>query len=310
MTQAGAFWHRARTALAACGLGVAGFAFAGLAPNVPHDAPGAEAAAAGSAAALHARYEQLRPRLERNAFGRPLDLVSIEGAKVLQGDVYGVMETPFAVVERALADPANWCQILILPYNVKHCAAPSASALTLYVGKKNQDSIDRAFRLDFQFRPVSTAPDYLQRMLKADGGPLGTKNYAITLEAAPLDERRSIIHLSYSYEYGTVSRVAMQLYLSTAGSNKVGFSTTSEGGTQQLVTGMRGVMERNTMRYYLAIQAYLDSLAAPPEKQLDARLNEWYDMSEKYRRQLWEMERGEYVAMKRVEAGRLGRAPG
>jgi hypothetical protein len=98
----------------------------------------------------------------------------------------------------------------------------------------------------------------------------------------------------------------MDLYLSTTGAAKVGFSTVSEGGQEQLVKGMRGVMERNTMRYFLAIEADLDSLAAPPAQQLEARLNAWYEMSEKYRRQLWEMGRKEYLDMKRAEAAPSG----
>jgi hypothetical protein len=67
---------------------------------------------------------------------------------------------------------------------------------------------------------------------------------------------------------------------------------------------MRGVMERNTMRYALAIEAYLNSLAAPPTGRLETRLNEWFTLSEKYPRQLHEMERGEYLALKQKEAQR------
>jgi hypothetical protein len=279
---------------------------AALAPASAGDARGAESAAQGSAQALRARHDQLRDRLEHNPFGQPLVLISHEGDGVVQGDVYGIVEHPFSRVSEELRDPANWCHVLILPYNVKRCTSKGGTDLTLYVGKKSHDPIDRAFRLDFRFNPVATSPDYLQRTLKAPEGPLGTRNYAITLEAAPLDERHSFIHLSYSYEYGTVSRLAMDVYLSTTGSSKVGFSTVSEGGQVQLVKGMRGVMERNTMRYFLAIEADLDSLAAPPAQQLEARLNAWYEMSEKYRRQLWEMGRKEYLDMKRAEAAPPG----
>jgi hypothetical protein len=275
----------------------------------PSSAAAHEAAAVGSAQALLARHEQLRDRLEHNAFGQPLVLISHEGDGIVQGDVYGVVEHPFKRVEAELGDAANWCHVLILPYNVKRCTAQGGTDLTLHVGKKSHDPIERAFRLDFHFQPVQTSPDYLQRTLKAPEGPLGTRNYGITLEASPLDEGHSFIHLSYTYEYGTVSRLAMDLYLSTTGSAKVGFSTVNEGGQEQLVKGMRGVMERNTMRYFLAIEADLDSLAAPPGQQLEARLNEWYEMSEKYRRQLWEMGRKEYLDMKRAEAAPAGRSP-
>jgi hypothetical protein len=283
-------------------LAPAGGAFAAI-------APAERTAESGGAAAMRARYEAIRPQLERNHFGRPLFLVSQEGSRDLNGDVYGIVEHPFERVAAALAEAANWCDVLILPFNTKHCSVENGQALTLYVGKKNHETIDRAYRLDFTFHPVARTADYLKRVLKSDSGPLGTRNYVIALEATPLDARRTLIHLSYSYSYGTISKLAMQAYLATVGASKVGFSTTDEEGTRKLVGGMRGVMERNTMRYFLAIDAYLNSLAAPPAQQLEKRLNEWYTYSEKYRRQLWEMDRVEYLAMKRVETQRVAQAP-
>src|SRR5947209_4791955 len=154
---------------------------------------------AGSAAALRAQYAQLRPRLESNAFGAPVHLVSREASKLLQGEVYGVVNHPFQEVDAGLADARQWCEILILPFNTKNCTS-AGDRLSLYVGKKALEPIERAYRLDFRFVPVARAQDYLERSLRADEGPLGTRNYAITLEAAPLDEGRTFIHLSYSYE--------------------------------------------------------------------------------------------------------------
>jgi hypothetical protein len=277
-------------------------------PFTPHAAssafaPSAARAIAGSAAALRARYGELRPRLEHNAFGQPLYLLSEEGSKSVQGDAYGVVDHPFHDVE-SLGDSTNWCQVLILPFNTKNCTT-GAGSLSLYVGRKSQEPIARAFRLDFKFLPVASERDYLQRSLRAADGPVGTHNYAITLEAAPLDATHSFIHLSYSYQFGTVSKLAMELYLNTAGADKVGFSTTEEGGRPHLVGGMRGVMERNTMRYYLAIEAYLNSLSAAPQERVARRLDDWFSMSEKYRRQLHEMDRDEYLAMKRAETRRM-----
>jgi hypothetical protein len=306
---------RAVPALAFIGLLLAFLVAAGAAvaagPAVAALAQGDRAAATPGAAALRAKYEAIRPQLERNQFGRPLYLVSEETGHDLKGEVFGIVEHPFELASAALAEAPDWCNVLILPFNTKQCSADNGRGLTLYVGKKNHESIERAYRLDFAFNPVARSNDYLKRVLKSDSGPLGTRNYEITLEAAPLDARRTLIRLAYGYSYGTISKLAMQTYLATVGASKVGFSTTEEGGTRQLVGGMRGVMERNTMRYYLAIDAYLNSLSAPPEQQLEKRLNEWYGYSEKYRRQLWEMDRGEYLAMKRVEtqAQRVARAP-
>ena len=55
------------------------------------------------------------------------------------------------------------------------------------------------------------------------------------------------------------------------------------------------------MRYYLAIDAYLASLAAPEGEQVERRIQAWFNASERYARQLREMDRATYVALKRGE---------
>ncbi len=274
-------------------------------------AQGDSAAGTSSAASMRARYAQYQASLGDNQFGKPLHLISQEGNGDLKGDAYAIVEHPFSRVDAAMSQGANWCDILILPFNTKHCEASSPAAdkqlLTIYVGKKGADSLDRAFRIDFRFQPLARTQDYLKRALRADSGPMGTHDYDITFEAAPLDDKRTFIHLSYSYAYGTMSRIAMMTYLKTLGAAKIGFSKQpDESGKPQFVQGMRGVMERNTMRYFLAIEAYLDSLSAPAASQLVKRINDWFSASEKYPQQLHEMERGEYVALKQKEARRPG----
>ena len=296
---------RAAVFLAFAGLVLAFMTAAGAA--VAGAAQG-DAAADTGAAAMRARYEAIKPHLEQNQFGKPLLLESQDSSGNLHGDVYGIVDHPFDRVSAALADVANWCHILILPYNTKQCTVENGQSLALFVGRKSHEPIERAYRLDFTFVPSARTADYLKRVLKSESGPLGTRNYMIMLEATALDAHRTLVHLSYSYSYGAISKLAMQAYLATTGSAKVGFSIVQEDGVRRLVGGMRGVMERNTMRYFLAIDAYLNSLSAPPAQQLDKRLNEWYTYSEKYRRQLWEMDRGEYLAMKRAETRRVARA--
>ena len=44
--------------------------------------------------------------------------------------------------------------------------------------------------------------------MSADEGPLGTRDYRLVLEAAPLDGGRTFLHLSYAYAYGTIARLA------------------------------------------------------------------------------------------------------
>jgi hypothetical protein len=58
------------------------------------------------------------------------------------------------------------------------------------------------------------------------------------------------------------------------------------------------------MRYYLAIESYLASLAQPPGRQFASRIERWFDATEQYRRQLHEMDRPTYLAMKQSEHAR------
>ena len=267
----------------------------------------------GSAPALKAAYEQLLPSLQDNAFGRPVVLKSSESGRTQNGDVYAIVDHPFAVVEKGLSEAQSWCDVLILPYNTKHCHASGAGAdtvLTVRIGRKADQAPEDAHPIAFKYTVQSRTADYLRVVLDAAEGPLGTRDYRIVLEATPIDEKRAFIHLGYSYGFSTMARFAMQAYLATAGAHKVGFTVTGKDGDGNpvYVGGMLGATERNTMRYFLAIDAYLGSLAAPEGQRLERRLNDWYGASQKYRRQLAEMERPEYLAMKRKETARLREA--
>jgi hypothetical protein len=114
------------------------------------------------------------------------------------------------------------------------------------------------------------------------------------------------LHLRYSYGFGLAGRMAMQVYLATAGSSKVGFTqiTQADGGQKSYVGDMRGAVERNTMRYYLAIDAYLLSLSAPQADQQNLRLEKWFDSTEQYPVQLRETDKASYLAMKKEEIKR------
>lgn len=263
-----------------------------------------------SAGALRAKHDALRSKLERNDFGRPLHLVSEEGSNQLRGDVYGVVNHAFAEVDRGFREASNWCDVLILPFNTKHChAAPGegATQLTVRIGRKADQPVEQAYPIAFKYRVGARTADYLRIVLLAETGPLGTRDYQIVLEATPLDEARTFIHLGYSYGFGVVSRLALQTYLSTLGAGKVGFTVVGHeaNGAPKYVGGMLGATERNTMRYFIAIDSYLGSLAAAPGTQVQKRLSDWFAATEKYPRQLHEMDRGEYIAMKSKETQRL-----
>ena len=258
-------------------------------------------------ATLRTKNAAMQDKFASNQFGRPLVLESTQTAGDLRGDVYTVVEYPFATVKQALQANEHWCDILILHLNVKRCKAGAAGkSITLNVGRKFDQSLEDAYELDFDWRLAAATPDYLSVQLTAEEGPLSTKNYRIQVEAIPVDAKRSLIHMSYAYAYGFAARMAMQTYLGTIGRNKVGFSITGRNaeGKPTYIGGVLGLLERNTMRYYLAIDAYLVAYSLPPAEQFERRIHEWYASTQRYAAQLHEMEQNEYLDMKRKEMRR------
>jgi hypothetical protein len=261
---------------------------------------------AHSAAALRVKHAELRNPLRDNPFGKPLHLDSSETPDGVKGDIHALVDHPFAAVAAALSSPGDWCELLILHVNVKYCRTASGgegTVLNVSIGRKYDQPLDKAYAVAFAYRVGAQAPDYLRVGLSAEEGPLSTRDYRIVLEAIPVEGGRTFFHFAYSYAFGTAGRVAMQAYLATIGMNKVGFSVagTRADGKPQYIGGVRGVVERNAMRYYLAIEAHLGALAVPPRERLEKRLRDWFAATERYPRQLHELERGEYLAMKRKE---------
>jgi hypothetical protein len=252
-------------------------------------------AQAQDATALKARHAELGAQLANSPFGRALHVESTASSGAHKGEIYAVIEQPFGVVAPALAHPAHWCDILTLQVNIKRCSATGSESLTAFITRKARDAVDSAHRVDFRYEPIATAGgDYLRVALNSPSGPIGTRDYRILVEAAPLDSRRTFLHLSYAYTLGFMARIAMDAYLAGAGRDKRGFSV--DGGE-------RGVVERSAMRHYLAIEAYLESLAVPPAQRLDSRLRDWYAATARYPQLRETVGRDEYVEMKRREAG-------
>lgn len=255
---------------------------------------------------LRAKYVELGKQLLNNQFQRALYLDSMESSHDLKGEIYAVIDYPFAAVNVALNNPAHWCDALILHMNVKYCHASSNKAdtlLTVDLGRKYDQPLADAYRLEFNYRGVITTPDYFAVELNAENGPLSTRDYRLWIEATPLTDGHTFLHFTYAYAFGFTGRLAMQGYLATIGSDKVGFTVTGKqsNGQPVYIQGVRGVVERNTMRYYLAIDAYLAALTTPPKGQLEKRLQYWYNATDQYAQQLHEVERNDYLKMKRKE---------
>ncbi len=264
-------------------------------------------AAASQAAALEllTRYKAMHSQLAGSAFNRPLLLESVLSANSLKGEVYAVVPHAFPALSEDLTSPNGWCAILNLHLNTKYCRADLSSTQTqllVNLGEKTDQPLRATFRITFQWQVTAKNAQYMQVLLSAASGPLGTHDYRIALDGVPLASGETFLRLSYSYGFGFASKIATEAYLATAGRSKVGFTVSGKkNGVPTYVDGLRGLIERNTMRYHLAIESFLgaQSIAAP--LRFEKRINDWINAVERYPLQLHELEKPAYLEMKRRE---------
>ena len=294
-------WRR----LATLGVAIA------LAGGLPGSAAWAEDAPADQ---LRARFAQAQARQVDRLLDQPIYLQSTESNNQVQGDVHALIDAQFAQVRASLLRADQWCGVLILHLNVQYCRAsgpPGQEVLDVGLGRKFDEPLDDLHWLHFSYRVARADDGYLKVALDAPAGPLGTRDYRLVFEAAPSADARTLVHLGFGYGHGVAARLAMQAYLATLARDKVGFSSSGTGsdGRQQLVGGLRGVTERNTMRYYLAIEAYLAVLALPPAQRLAQSLQNWFTATERYPRQLHEVDRPAYLGSKQRQLKRQESEP-
>lgn len=273
-----------------------------------------------SAAALLDKHAALAQPLAHNPFGRPLVLESQEASNRVTGHAYAVLDFPFTAVSAQFKNPHQWCEVMILHLNTKYCRASGPAVangpltgtetLNVSIGKKTPQALSDASSVNFTFKLADATPQFLAVNLSAREGPMSTSDYRMALRAAALPNGKTFVHLSYAYSYGLAGKLAMQSYLATVGRKKVGFTeVASTDAGPQLVGGMRGTVERNTMRYYLAMEAFMASLQEPAPAQLGKRLDYWFSATEQYPEQLREVDRASYLSMKRAEYQRQQSAP-
>lgn len=296
--------------LRACATGILALALLGPSPALR-----AQEASPGAAAALQARRIVLEPQLRANAFGQPLQLSSSQGGAHVEGDVHAEVDVPFRGLAATLTPANGLCELLFLHLNVRACwptDAAGSQVLMLTAGPKRASASGTRYRLDYAMRVEVAAPDYLRVTLNAAHGPLGTRDYRILLEAVPLEGGRAFVHLGYRYGYGLLARVAMSAYLATAGRSKIGFTVIGQDseGRPVYVRRERGALERNVMRYFLALLAHRSAGTGTPQQQLEARLRAWFALTERYAAQLHELDLDDYLREKHEDlAGQASHAP-
>ncbi len=235
--------------------------------------------------------------------GTTIHLSSSEEDDRLSAEVSATLPYSFHTVANTLSRPGNWCDFMPLHFNIKACTHETkqkASFLTLYSGRKHYHQPEQGNAITYQFAVERANESGLSLQLTAEHGPIGTSDYRIQLRASP-QPQGTLLQVSSSYRPSLLSKVMTRGYLATLGRDKVGFSRIESNGGQQLVQGIRGVIERNVMRYHLAIDSFLATHSLPEASRHDSARRAWFRLNEGYPRQLHEMSEEEYLSAKRRE---------
>jgi hypothetical protein len=200
--------------------------------------------------------------------------------------------------------------------NIKHCMPGSGSGgvlLDMTMTAQREGLFGPAYPLQLTWNTVTRDTSHLVVELMAERGPMGTRDYRIGFELAPLEGGSSVMRLVYSSAFTATGLWMAQAYVSTVARHRVGFTVvdTDAQGRPVLVRGVRAAIERNTMRFHLAVQSWLAVQQLPPAQRVARAIEAWFDASERHATQLHEVERDEYVRRKTAEfASVLGVEPG
>ena len=261
---------------------------------------------------MQSLYRSLQPRLAQSPFQRELALDSTEAFERLSGDIYATLDAPLANLELVNRSPLRWCEILLLLSNTKSCVVgrqDEAPSLQMRMGTKGPQALATTTPMNFKFETSAPQAPVLETHLSSNSGPMGTKDGKLRVQAIAVGPNKSFIHLHYSYSSSLAGRLATGVYLQTLGRGKVGFSKeqaeASRPADAHWVGGVRGIIERNTMRYFMGLSCALQFAGTEAPTQRFAQMAPcWYDDTERYPQQLHEMGRSEYLEMKRAEYGR------
>ncbi|AHE98967.1 hypothetical protein THITH_12670 [Thioalkalivibrio paradoxus ARh 1] len=250
---------------------------------------------------LHERVAETLERIDASPLDAPIAVDSTDDDSSLRGEIQAAVDESFGAVSEALGSAGNWCEIIFLHLNVKACVfeqRDSGASLRIYIGRKEFETPDDVMGLDLDFEVIEATEHRLEIGLHGDDGPHGTRDFAMDLTAVPIDGSHTLLEFRYSLGIGGATRLAMDIYLGTAGADRVGFSRDEDG---ELIGGLRGMIERNVMRFYLALQTFLETREVPESERLQARLERWFELTERYAEQLRELDRDTYLSQKARE---------
>jgi hypothetical protein len=236
--------------------------------------------------------------------GQPIYVHSETGKTLLKADVYSIVHYSVADLSRALTSPRNWCQFVTLHLNIKACTyrLHPEPMLSIYAGRKFYEPPEKATRMDYRFQVMEQSNRRLALLLTAEKGQLSTRDYRFEIEAETMNPHDVLLHFSLSYRGSLASRMATRAYLSTLGRDKLGFSKQPDStGKDGYVKGVRGIVERNAMRYFLALTVYLNTLDEKGPRTEAVRSRAWFDLTQRYAPQLREVDRTDYLIAKKQE---------
>ena len=260
------------------------------------------ASTAWGKATLFDHYHLLKNGKNTTLPGTRINLISSVQDDVLSAEVNSILRTPFKTFAAALTQASNWCQVLPLHFNIKACTFETREGiemLTVYTGRKVYQSPEDSYEMTYQFEIISQDASQLSLRLHADHGPIGTSDYLIELDAVPV-AKGTLLHIHSSYRPSWFSSMLTSTYLSTFGRNKIGFSQIEQDGESHPVQGIRGIIERNVMRYQIAIKAFFSTQSQTDTSRHEAMLASWFKQNNSYP-QLHEMDEAEYLEIKREE---------
>ena len=210
-----------------------------------------------------------------------------------------------------LLQPQEWCEFIPLHLNIKACGYTQINQsriVQFYAGVKGYITPDDAHLLQLTF-DANLQNKVFEADLFAADGPLDSTNIRFNIHAIDaLGEGGDGVYVEFelSSEPGITNSLA-RVYLATIARRKIGFSIKGKtwSGKPKFVGGQRGAIERNLVRYLLAIEAYFDTASKysglSTDQLYQLRITRWYDETDRYKEQLFELAREEYISNKMRE---------
>lgn len=261
-------------------------------------------------AAFAVVHRDLADRLASSAFGTPLVVEARVEDKAVEGEVDSILDHPIELLREVLTDPVALCDVLTLHFNIKSChpdESPRADSvhvpLRIETGRKYYVPPQGRNPVTYRLDRSQHGSGFVRAELTTERGPFGVRDMRIEIRAMGLEEGTSFVQVRYSYAPGLLARVATRTFLATLARNKIGFTVTgtTPEGEPIYVKGAQAAVERNALRYHLALVAYLQTRDVSESRRFEERVARWFDLTEQYSPQLREMPRDEYLDLKRRE---------